>query len=1501
MKNIPAGLLLLSLFLLPIAGNCQSSNLLITEFLTINNTGLTDEDGDREDWIEIHNAGTEAADLDGYYLTDNAANLTKWRFPQILLPPDGYLIVFASDKNRAVAGAEPHTNFQITSNGEYLGLIEPDGVTAVHDYSPKFPMQFPDVSYGLVNGVEDFMVTPTPGAENLEGGINRVAPVRADFERGFYNQSFQVSLQTNTPDSLIRYTLDGQPPTATYGLVYSTPITVNKTTVLRAIASKSGMEPSRVATHSYIFPSLVVNQTYPGGLWPAPGVYGPRNQVMDYDMDRDVTLDPRYSGSMVDSLLSIPTLSLVTHPNNLFHPSTDPAIGGIYTNANQDGGEWERPVSMELIHPDGTPGFQIDAGIRIRGGWSRGGNNPKHAFRFFFRSEYGESRLRYPLFGDEGVSSFDKIDLRCSTDYSWNLGDADGEGYGSLNTQTRDVFARDTQRDMGQPYTRSRQYHLYINGLYWGMYQSQERSEAAFAESYLGGSEEEYDAINRRSHSEGAVDGNLDAWTDLWQKTVSGFETDEAYYAVQGLLPDGAQHPTEPKLLDRDNLVDYMLTIYYTGSFDTPVSWWWSPDNSGVNNIWTLFNRVSPDGFKYFCHDCEHTLLAHLTTYPYFPWSVDRVGPWRHPRLLEFDRANPQTLHQNLLDHPAYRKFFMDKVYDRFHHGGPLTPEAATERFTKRIDEIDLAIIAESARWGDAQQAAHEPPRTKDDDFVPTVNGILNDFFPHRTEVVLNQLKARGWYPPVVPPVLKADGAENRGGHLPTDSLLTLENPNGFGRVFYTLDGTDPWTEPSQRKATTLVREDAEKRVHVPSGPVVDWATPGYDDSTWNDGYIDGVLQFDGVDDSVDFGPTPGSSAALTAAFWVYAQHGDHYVVLDKYPSDQNGRGWKIRLRTSAALQILIRDNLANTNHLVDRAYLPEKWTHIAWTFASGESKVYIDGMLRSSQNQSLVQTIQNDSTPLRMGIASEVETNLRFEGRLNDVRIYDRALSAQEVEDIYDGEDVSPGLTSHWKLDETSGTTVQDGSGNGHDGTASGDPTWRIAGAGGVGFDDGEVFDAAIGTDAEAEMRGTNPSAYLRIPFTVSAEDLADFEFLNLRVKYDAGFVAFLNGQKVAEADAPATPEWNSTAMVEHPDELALVFRNHDLTSSIGALVEGDNLLAIQGLNSASDDEDFLISAELVAWDIHPDAEIHPEAMEATSTVQLTESLRLASRVLDVGEWSPLEKASYAIGPVTESLRITEVHYHPDATAEAEFIELKNIGDETIRLRWVRFTNGIDFTFPSLELAPGEIVVLVGDPVAFESVYGAGLPVVGVYEGRLSNYGERIRIEDSLGAAILDFDFSDGWHPTTDGAGPSLTFRQAGEASPEKWNDEAFWSPSSVIGGTPGEDDEGPFPTETPTVTPTPTMTPTPSETPTSTETPSFSPTPTETLTPTATETETATPTQTEIPTETPTSTVSYDWTGEGDVDAKDLLLILNEPMDSGYFFGFAVHWLHKYPTEAP
>src|SRR5690606_32151805 len=145
--------------------------------------------------------------------------------------------------------------------------------------------------------------------------------------------------------------------------------------------------------------------------------------------------------------------------------------------ADNHGVAWERPISLELIQTDGSADFQINAGLRIRGGFSRTASNPKHAFRVFFRDEYGEGKLDFPLFGEEGVDEFDSFDLRTTQNYSWSF---QGSGQHAF---VRDVFSRDLQREMGQPYTRSRFYHLYINGQYWGLYQTQERSEADYAAS----------------------------------------------------------------------------------------------------------------------------------------------------------------------------------------------------------------------------------------------------------------------------------------------------------------------------------------------------------------------------------------------------------------------------------------------------------------------------------------------------------------------------------------------------------------------------------------------------------------------------------------------------------------------------------------------------------------------------------------------------------------------------------------------------------------------------------------------------------------------------------------------------------------------------------------------------------------------------------------------------------------------------------------------------------
>ena len=115
---------------------------LISEFLAANSNGLRDEDGDASDWIEIHNPTAATINLEGWHLTDNDDNLDKWTFPSVEIAPGGFLMVFASKKDRARVGSELHTDFQLSSGGEYLGLVQPDlGIAS--EFASEYPTQLP--------------------------------------------------------------------------------------------------------------------------------------------------------------------------------------------------------------------------------------------------------------------------------------------------------------------------------------------------------------------------------------------------------------------------------------------------------------------------------------------------------------------------------------------------------------------------------------------------------------------------------------------------------------------------------------------------------------------------------------------------------------------------------------------------------------------------------------------------------------------------------------------------------------------------------------------------------------------------------------------------------------------------------------------------------------------------------------------------------------------------------------------------------------------------------------------------------------------------------------------------------------------------------------------------------------------------------------------------------------------------------------------------------------
>jgi len=316
--------------------------------------------------------------------------------------------------------------------------------------------------------------------------------------------------------------------------------------------------------------------------------------------------------------------------------------------------------------------------------------------------------------------------------------------------------------------------------------------------------------------------------------------------------------------------------------------------------------------------------------------------------------------------------------------------------------------------------------------------------------------------------------------------------------------------------------------------------------------------------------------------------------------------------------------------------------------------------------------------------------------------------------------------------------------------------------------------------------MFGHNGSCYIRIRFYAQPQDL-QLQSLYLRVRCDDGFVAYLNGTEVASHGRPDPPRWNSVSTVErsrNTEHLLL-----DISEHVDQLQVGKNILAVHALNysAAQDDAYFLLSAQLLGVQDYieeADPSLAPTAKVYRRPILLTQSRRIKSRVFD-GQWSALNEAVYAVGPVAENLRITEVMYHPQ-DPDAEFVELTNIGAETLNVNHVTFAEGIRFTCPSIDLAPQASVVVVRNTAAFAALHGVDVPVAGQYEGNLDNGGERLVLRDAGGTVIHDFQYQDTWYPTTDGGGRSLEIVDP-LADPGTWANASAWRPSEVTGGTPG------------------------------------------------------------------------------------------------------------------
>ncbi|MBN1187691.1 MAG: lamin tail domain-containing protein [Bacteroidales bacterium] len=793
----------------------------IDEFMALNQTTIADEDGEYSDWIELYNPTGSTINIGGWTLTDDKLMPDKWMIPAITLEANSYLLIFASGKNRQVQGNELHTNFKLSGSGEYLGLYNNSGIV-ITEFDPAYPEQQVDVSYGYLEGIYVGFNDPTPGYATTAGAQTVVPAPTFDHSHGFYDAAFDLLISDELGSAQIYYTTDGSVPGTSNGFLYSSSIHIDSTSIIRAVAIVSGQEPSRITTCTYLFLNDVIHQPNNPTGYPANwGRYTelPGYAIADYEMDPELISDTNYAKAVIEALKDLPTISLVTDKDHFFSNVNNSDTGGIYiftgpplsNTVNGVGDGWIRPVSFEYFADGDTNSLQIDCGIKLQGGHSRRPEkSPKHSFRLVFRNEYGPTTLNYPIFGNDANTEFNSITLRagfCNTWIHWQAEQRDKSLY------LTDTWAKDVQKAMGHMAVENDFVHLYINGIYWGLYNTSERIDRKFAASYLRGDNEDFDVI--KDYTE-VVDGNIAAWNSMMSLANAGFATREDFQRIQGNNADGTPNGDYENLLDMNNFIDYFIINLYGGNTD------WDHHNWAA-----IRNRVKPGkGFQFICWDEEH---IHKDVY-----DMDAMGT---------NNSNcPSRIFQQLTQNADFRRLFADRVAKYCYNDGFLTPDKAEEFWVLRNNEVENSMFAEAARWGDYRRDVHSWQTgpyelyTKETHWDPHKDYLQNTYFPLRTDVFLNTLKAYGLYSPVDPPILKINNSPTTQAYINIGDELSIGAIDG--EIYYTIDGSDPadWSNAVESEGYSLIPADGNKQVLVPkSDQGTAWMTDvGYDDSGWS-------------------------------------------------------------------------------------------------------------------------------------------------------------------------------------------------------------------------------------------------------------------------------------------------------------------------------------------------------------------------------------------------------------------------------------------------------------------------------------------------------------------------------------------------------------------------------------------------------------------------------------------------------------------------------------------
>jgi len=661
--NLPCLIIICFFYAVSIPSFAQS--LYINEFMA-SNTVYLDEYGEKDDWVEIYNAGDTAVDLGGMYLSDDPANLTKCLIPATdssatTIQPGGFLLFWFDDKP---SQGIRHIKTKLSGDGENILLVASDGTTIIDQV--KFGPQVANISRGRQpDGGTNWYFFPasTPNASNNTATpAAPLDPPAFSHAGGFYESEISLTLTASPGTAKIYYTVDGSEPaeetcvtsynympqeirngatiegtgpttTRTYETkLYTGPISINSNTVVRARVCDAGCTASPVVTHTYIF----------------------------------------------NNTSTLPVISLSTTPRYLWENSTDPNTGGIFVMGPPPYGdahdwfpdcnlweEWERPIHVEFFEPSGTLAFSQVVGIKLSGNTTR--LTPQKPGALFARSAYGKGSIDYKIFPDLPYSKFEAIVIRCAGD-DW------------VNTMFQDAMIVGLTKDLDIDIQGYRPAAAYLNGEYYGIYEIRERLNEHYLAAHHGADPDNVDMLENNME---VSEGDATDFTNLMSFVRNTNPNSSVFYSHL------------KSRMEINNYLDYMISEIYAANTDWPAgnTQYWRPRVPNGRWRWIMHDLDygfgapfgNSDSHNNYCgygtHEAHNTLAyasAESTVYwGNKPWSTE--------------------LFRRVIMNPTIREEFIRKAADLLNI--TFRPDRVVSQINDKKAALQGEMPAHIARW----------------------------------------------------------------------------------------------------------------------------------------------------------------------------------------------------------------------------------------------------------------------------------------------------------------------------------------------------------------------------------------------------------------------------------------------------------------------------------------------------------------------------------------------------------------------------------------------------------------------------------------------------------------------------------------------------------------------------------------------------------------------------------------------------------------------------------